>query len=443
MAVATPPSPGAEPPSVPLNARPAVIAGLVTVIVGLGGFGAWASLAPLESAAIAPGTIIVDSNRKQIQHLDGGIVAELVVRDGDHVEPGDVLLRLDETRARSTLAILESESDLATAVEARLLAERDGAAEIRVPERLIDKAERPEIAALVAGQQSLFEARRDSREGEVAILEQRVLQLGDEVVGLEAQAAAKARQSALIADELKGLQKLFEQGHAPRTRILALQREAARLDGERGELIARVARTRTAIGETKLQVIQLNTRFQEDVIAELRDIQASLFDLRERIAAARHVVEHIDVRAPVAGKVVGLSVHTIGGVIQAGDTILEIVPGDDRLLVEARVQPIDIDNVLIGQEADVRITAFKQRSTPVLIGEVIYLSADALTDPRSGEPYYTARVAISDAEVARLEGQLLQPGMPAEVIIKTGERTALDYLVQPILESANRAWRED
>lgn len=434
---------GPERPRLPLNPRPVLLFGLVAIVLGLGGFTTWAAVAPLHSAVIAPGTVAVHSKRKQIQHLEGGIVESILVRDGDRVAPGDILLRLDETRARASLAILRSEHDSALASEARLLAERDDLAEIVFPEDLVARATEAGPAALIAGQDALFQARRISMAGEVEILEQRIHQLGEQADGLQAQVAAQVRQIDLIADELAGLQQLFEKGHAPRTRILALQREEAELQGERGELLASIARTKTAAGETKMEIIQLEREFREAVIAELREVQQQLFDLAERIAAAEHVVQHIDVRAPVGGKVVGLGVHTVGGVIRAGDTILEIVPEEDRLVVLAQVQPLDIDNLVVGQEADVRITAFKQRSAPTLAGQLAYVSADAITDSRSGESFFQARIEIPAEQVARLDGKRLQPGMPAEVIVKTGARTALEYLVQPILDSADRAWREE
>lgn len=427
----------------PLDPRPFLLVGLAVIVLGLGGFATWAAVAPLHSAVIAPGVVAVYSKRKQIQHLEGGIVEAILVRDGDLVAPGDVLLRLDETRAQANLAILRSERDAALATEGRLLAERDGAEDIGFSEDLTARRGAPDVAELMAGQDTLFRARRSSLEGEVEILDQRIAQLGEQTGGLRAQVKARGRQIALIAEELEGLQKLYQQGHAPRTRILALQREAADLQGERGELLAEIARTKTAAGETKMQILQLERQFREGAIAELRDVQQQLFDLKERIGAAEHVVNHIEVRAPVPGRVVGLTAHTVGGVIQRGETILEIVPGEDRLVVEAQVRPLDIDNLVVGQDATVRITAFKQRSAPTLDGELAYVSADAIADDRTGESFFQARIEITASQVARLGNLRLQPGMPAEVMVKTGTRTAFQYLAQPIIESANRAWRED
>jgi HlyD family secretion protein/epimerase transport system membrane fusion protein len=308
---------------------------------------------------------------------------------------------------------------------------------------LRDYVNRELVDEIIEGQRRLFAARRAALDGEVSILEQRISQLDDQIAGMSAQHAAYGTQLELIQAELKDLQGLFERGHATRTRVLALQREEARLLGERGEIAANIARTRGEIGETRLQIIQRQKAFSEAVVTELRDVQTQLVDLQERVIASRDNLARLDVRAPVGGTVVELSVHTEGGVIRPGDTIMEIVPADDRLIVQASVRPIDIDQVLVGLPATVIFSSFKPRETPSLRGEVIYVSADILTDERTGQLYYAVRVAVSDDEVARLDGKRLQPGMPAEVMIRTGERTALAYLTQPIRDSINRAWRED
>ena len=236
---------------------------------------------------------------------------------------------------------------------------------------------------------------------------------------------------------------MLAKGHTTKPRILALRREAARLDGERGEHVAEIARTRMAIGEARLKILQLDKKQREEIVAELRDVQSRIFDLAERLSAARNVLEHIDIRAPVDGVVVNMTVHTVGGVIRPGDTLLEIVPGADKLIVEARVRPVDIDSLSVGLNASVVFTAFKQRSTPSVIGRVSYVSADGLVDSKTGENFYLARVEVPDDQLELLADKKLQPGMPAEVIIKTGDRSALQYLVQPVLDSMNRAWREE
>jgi HlyD family secretion protein/epimerase transport system membrane fusion protein len=299
------------------------------------------------------------------------------------------------------------------------------------------------VNEIIKGQRRLFKARRTSLEGEIEILENQILQLQDDVRGIQAQQKSKERQISLIQEEVDSVEDLLNKGHTDRPRYLALQREAARLQGERGELISEVARTNTKIGASRLEIIQLQRGFREQVATDLRTIGAELADLEERIGAARHTLDNIEIKAPVDGVVVGMTVHTIGGVIRAGETILEIVPVNDQLLIEARVEPQNIDNIFVGLEADVQLTAFKQRTTPLLLGTVNYVSADRLIDSRSGDPYYLARVLVSDKEVKRLGEHKLQPGMPADVMIKTGTRTALQYLIQPFTDSLDKAWREE
>lgn len=428
----------------PANPRPSILLGVLVILVAFGGFGAWAAMAQIASAVIAPGIVTVDSSRKKIQHLEGGVVKDLLVRDGDLVKEGDVLMiRLDEIRPQASLAILQSRYDSARASESRLLAEQQELQEIVFPEPLLKRSSDAKVAEIMAGQLRLFEARRTSLQGETEILENRIIQLQDDVGGIQAQQRSKERQFSLIKEEVDSIKGLLDKGYSDRPRFLALQREAARLEGERGELISEIARTNTRIGETRLEMIQLQRNFREQVVTELRSIGADVADLEERIGAARHTLEHIEIRAPVDGVVVGMEVHTVGGVIRAGETILEVVPVNDELIIEVRVQPQDIDNIAIGLQADIQFTAFKQRTTPSLQGEVTYLSADRFVDGRTGEAYYLARIRVTDEEVKRLGDHRLQPGMPAEIMIKTGERTAFQYLMQPFTDSLEKAWREE
>lgn len=425
-----------------LDPRPAIYGGLAVIGLVIAGFAGWAASAPLASAVIAPAVIAVDGSRKAVQHLEGGVVSDILVRDGAQVKKDQLLLRLDDARAKATLGIVQSALDAAQVLEARLLAERDGTA-LRFPAPLIARQADAQLAEMMHAQSVLFVARRESIEGQQAILRQRIGQYGEEIRGLEAQQAALETQIVLIRDELSAMRGLLKQGLTERTRVLSLEREAARLKGERGERIANIARSHNAIGGAQLELIQLERTFREKLVGELRDVQAQIADLRERVGAAEQVLAHIEIRAPVAGTVVGLSAHTVGGVVKPGDTILEIVPADDRLIVEAQLQPGDIDNVAVGYDSEIRLTGFKQRTTPTLNGHVIYLSADRLTDPRSGMPYYLARIDVTDAERARLGAAILQPGMPADVMIRQRDRTALDYLLQPVADAMAHAWRED
>jgi HlyD family type I secretion membrane fusion protein len=430
------------PPQAPVSTRRSVLAGLAVVCFTFGGFFGWAAYAELSSAVIASGTVMVDSNRKAIQHMEGGIVKEILVRNGDAVATGALLLRLDETRARASLAIVQSKLDQALASEARLLAEREVAESIVVPAAFAGREADPQLQEILHGQESQFQARRETLQGETGIYEQRIAQIDEQITGFRAQQQSKSRQIELINEELAGLKTLLAKGFAEKPKVLALEREAARLGGERGELIAEIASAKTSISEAKLQILQLRKDFREQVEQELREVRAEILDLRERVAAASFVLDHLEVRAPEDGVVVGLQVHAHGQVVRPGQTILEMVPIDDQLVVEAKVRPVDIDNLAIGLEADVLFTAFPQRTTPRLLGSVVYVSADRFEDERSGEAYYLARISVSEAEAARLGERKLHPGMPADVMIKTGERTALDYLVQPLRESIMRAWRE-
>ncbi|MCG8692333.1 MAG: HlyD family type I secretion periplasmic adaptor subunit [Minwuiales bacterium] len=426
-----------------LQVRPAIFGGLFVLLVTFGGFGTWAALAPIDSGVIASGVVTVATNRKPAQHAEGGIVSALLVRDGDKVDAGQPLVRLDDTRAHASLAILRSRLHSAQAIRARLTAEQTGATEISFPNTLLDQMPERNIADMMEGQRVLFQARRESLNGEITILRQRIDQLTGKIDAIEAQKRSKDQQLTLINEELEGLRELYAKGHTERSRILALSRTAARLEGERGEHSADIVRVEEAMSETRLQMLQTHKTFREEVVVELRDIQMQIFDLDERIGAARDFKERLEIRAPVAGTVVGIAVRGIGQVIKPGETILEIVPAGDPLVVEAHVRPVDIDNVSIGQDVSVRLTAFKQRATPALNGYVIYVSADTLIDRQAARPYYLARIEVPDSEVERLGDRDLLPGMPAETLIRTGERTALRYLLQPIVDSMGRAWREE
>ena len=427
--------------AIPLRYGRVIGAGVVVVALLFGGFGTWALTADLASAVLASGIVTVDGKRKQVQHQEGGTVKALLVSDGDRVEMGQPLVLLDETRPQAVYRMTKASHDAALMRQARLAAERDSATDVPVPPELVDMQDAPEVAEMIAGQRSLFVARRESLNGTIEILTQREAQLDREIAGLEAQEKSKARQLELVRDELDGQQQLFSQGLSPKTRVLALEREQARLEGERGELIADIARTEKAIGETRMEVLQRKREFRESVESELRTTQQELFDLGERMVATKDVLDRIVVRSPVSGVVVGLDVNTIGGVIAPGEKILEIVPDSKELVVEARVSPLDVDSLRIGQPAEVRFTAFRQQTTPLLEGIFVYVSADVMLDERSGQSHYVVRVQVPEEEVARLGELELVPGMPAEVAIKTGDQRPVDYLVQPIVQSIDRAWR--
>lgn len=427
----------------PTNPWSSIIAGFIVVFGALGGFGAWSAFASLSSAVVAQGTVKVYSNRKKVQTLEGGVVTELAVKNGDRVDIGDILVTLDRTRAAASHSIMQSNYDTSRAVVARLQAERDGREKIAYPEGLAERLENSSVGEILAAQEKLFSVRRATLNGQIAIVQERIGQLDEEIEGLNAQVHSKDRQLKLIEEELSGLRELYKKGYTTRTRILSLEREAANLGGERGEHLAAIAQSRRLIGEAELETVQIKKNFNEEVVTELQQKESELFDLEERLNATNYSLEQTEISATAQGVVVGLAVHTVGGVLQPGETLLEIVPENDLLIVEAKVLPVDVDNVRIGLEADVQFTAFSQRTTPKLQGDVIYVSADSLIDPDTKAPFFVARIAIPEDEVARLDEKTLQPGMPADVLIITGERTPMNYLVKPIKESMDKAWRED
>jgi HlyD family type I secretion membrane fusion protein len=421
--------------------RPYIRAGVLIVLVMFGGLGTWASLAPLGGAVIAPSVVTVISHRKTVQHLEGGIVAEIRVRDGDAVAERDLLIRLDDAQAKAGLAILDAQIDLLRAREARLVAERDEGERVEFPEDLASRSNELQVAELLDSQRQLFDARRTALEGETEILTQRVGQLREAIAGLEAQRRSKQEQIVLIEEELAGLRKLFEEGYASRNRIRELERVVADLTGERGEHVAEIARAENEIGEARLRALQLRKNFREAVVDELHEVQADLLDAAERRAAATDRLDRLAIRAPQAGRVVGMTMHTVGAVVAPGEPILHIVPEDDELVVEARVMPRDIDRVAIGQPALVRFTAFDLRSTPELEGTVINVSADLIADA-SGASYYLVRTRIPEENRALLGDLRLIPGMPAETFIQTGSRTVLGYLMKPLTDGLAHAFRD-
>ncbi len=414
----------------------------MTIIIAFGGFGTWAALASLDSAAIAPGVVVVESDRKSVQHLEGGLVKDILVRDGHRVEKGDVLIRLEDTHARALHDIVRGELDAARAEESRLIAERDDRNDVVFPDELLARARVAKVRKALEGQRSLFNARRNALRGQVAILEQSIAQFREEIEGLKSQQAAREQQLKILRDELRGLRKLLAQGNVPRNEVLAYERRIAELSGEKGRFMADVARAEQGIGEARLRIGQLRKTVREEVVAKLREVQERIFGLEERLVAAEDVLGRTEVRAPSAGIVMGMRAHTTGGVITPGQEILQVVPVGDRLIIQARVDPVDIDDVAIGQQASVRLTAFKMRSTPIIVGTLINLSADRLVDEHDGTPYYLARIEVSKEELAGLGDLALQPGMPVEALIKTGARTALGYMLSPLTENMGLAFRE-
>ena len=419
-----------------------VAIGLMTVALLVVGVGGWMAVAQISGAVVAGGLIVVDSNVKKVQHLAGGIVGEIRVRDGDTVNAGDLVLRLDETITRANLQVITKQLDELAVRQARLRAERDGTETVQIPRALIGRQGEPEVEEMLAGERTLFESRRMGRAGQKAQLRERIAQLNEEIAGLTAQQQAKATELELVKTELAGQQQLWAKNLIAITKYTAMQREAARLAGERAHLIAAAAQAKGKIAETELQVIQLDQDLRTEVIKDMRDIQAKEAELYERRVAAEDQLKRIDIRAPQAGIVHQLAVHTVGGVVIAGEPIMLIVPGGDALVIEAKVAPQDIDQVKLSQPAFVRFPAFNQRTTPEFNGVVSRISADISREPQTNQAYYVARIALPDKEMERLGQLKLIPGMPAEVHIKTTDRTALSYLVKPFADQFARAFKE-
>jgi HlyD family secretion protein len=417
--------------------------GLAVVVLLVGGIGGWAATSQLTGAVIAPGTLVVESNIKKVQHPTGGIVGELLVREGSRVEQGDIVMRLDDTMTRATLGVVRSQIDELMAREARLLAERDGADEIAFPEELTKRKHEKTVATALAGEDKLFHSRRSARTGQRAQLRERIAQSNEEIRGLSAQQEAKENEIKFISEEFTGVSHLYKQNLVSIQRFMSLQRDQARIQGERGVLIAEIARARAKISETELQIIQLDQDFRTEVLREQREAQGKIAELKERITAAEDQLKRVDLRAPQSGFVHQLAVHTVGGVIGNGETIMVIVPTADKLVVEAKVAPQDIDQVIPGSATTVRIMAGNQRTMIDLNGEITYIAADLTKDKdQQNLVYYEVRASIPEAEVRRLENLKLVPGMPAELFIQTHERTPLEYLLKPFQEQISRTFRE-
>jgi HlyD family secretion protein len=416
-----------------------ILAGFVAIG---GGLGSWAAVAPLAGAVMSPATVVVDSRVKKVQHLTGGIVSEIAVKNGDHVRAGDLLVRLDDTVARANLQIIVKQLDQLAGRQARLVSERDGAERLMVPPALESLASHPDVAAIIAEEARFFDSRRAAREGLRAQLGERLTQLGDEIAGLAAQEQAKEREIAFIRDELKGVRDLYKRNLVQLARLNALERDAARLEGERGQLVAAAAQARGKMAEIRLQALQIDQDLRSEVSKDLREQQAKEAELIERRVAAENQLRQIDIRSPQNGIVHELSVFTVGGVVGAGESLMLIVPEGDALVLEAKIAPQDIDHVRVGQPALVRLSAFNQRRTPEVAGTVAYVAADLTKDNRDNRAYYLAFVKLDEDGLKHIPEVKLVPGMPAEVHLQTGERTALSYFLKPFSDQVARAFKE-
>jgi len=426
------------------SSRLPYMVGLGAVALLVFGLGGWAVKAQIDGAVIAPGQIVVDRNRQAVQHLEGGIVQEVLIQEGDSVAEDEVLIRLDPTETLSELAIVESRLYELMARRGRLEAERDGADTITFDPMLVaESATNPEVADLIEGQRRLFEARRETLKQNQSQLRNQQEQLQNQIEGIDAQMEASARQIALIGEETVTQESLLERGLTQATRVLNLQREDARLSGLRGELVARRAQAMERYAEIDIELLGQQAQRREDAIAMLRDIQVSELENRERRETLLTRLDRMEIRAPVAGTVYNLQVFGPRSVVSPADPLLFIVPQDRPLVIEARVNLIDVDKVASQQEVSLRFQAFNMRDTPDLMGQVTRISPDAFEDQASGRSYYRVEIALPQTEVDKLEpDQVLIPGMPVDAFIRTGEHTPFAYLTEPLVHYLSRAMRE-
>jgi HlyD family secretion protein len=415
---------------------------LLTCALLILGLGLVSATTNISGAVIAPGAFVVDSSVKKIQHPTGGIVATLKVRNGDVVRAGDLLIRLDATMATASLSIVTKSLDEFAVRKARLESERDSLDHIELPAAIAARTEDADLRAAIVAERKMFETRRAARLGQKAQFRERATQLNEEIRGLDAQSRAKSREVALIERELEGVRDLFRKNLVSLARLTQLEREAVRIGGENGQLIASVARAKAKIAETELQIIQIDQDLGSEVAKELRDTQAKIAELLERRVAAEDQLKRIDIRAPVDGIVHQLAVHTVGGVIGQGETLMAIVPASDKLVIEVKVSPQDIDQVRIDLPTILRFTTLSQRTTPELNGKVTYVSADLVADPRTGSSHFVARISLADEEVTRLDSVKIVPGLPIEAYIQTEQRSILSYMAKPLSDQIERAFRE-
>ena len=439
-----PASAAADGPETPLprDPRPAILFGfgvLAAVVFGIGG---WSAYAPLSSGAVAPGVVVFEGRRQSVQHLEGGLIGEILVREGVEVERGDVLFRLDPTRAQSQVARLRNLLVINEAQAIRLMAELNNLDTVEFPEDLQREAEAWGRPGTLERERAIFEERRGALAGQIALLEAQAGQIGIEIEGLDVQRASHDEQLVLLAGEIADLRILLANDLVPRTRVTALEREAARLRGLNGDITARRARAHEEIAESRLQIEQLRRQFRQELVGDLRETENQIGDLRAQLVAALDVLDRAEIRAPQSGRVQDVAVTTVGSVVQPGQALLEIAPLHDRLMVEARVEPQDIDAVRVGQRAEVLLSALNLRMTPAVFGTVQSVSGDRVVDQRAMAEYFLVQIDIPPSELEKLGGQVVQAGMPAEVILATGERTLIQYLVGPLSDALRRGLLE-
>jgi HlyD family secretion protein len=416
--------------------------GAIVTIIFVGGFLGWASFAELESAVNAPGIIIVESHRKTIQHLEGGIVKEVLVAEGENVKAGQPLLRLEETQAESNFNLLQDQANGLQAQEARLIAERNEADRIVFPPELLAQRSNPKVDAILTGEENTFSTHRKTLTKQIDILGQRNNENKSQIAGLQSQQDAVAKQGTLIEQEASGVDDLYKQGLSTLPRVLALRRQAADLTGQGGQITEHMAQIQLSSEENNLQMTNLRNQALTTVANDLRDVETKKFDVLARLNAAKDVMKRLDLVAPVGGKVVNLAIHTEGAVLKPGDTVMEIVPQDDALELEAHVRPDDADTIQSGMTAHISFSSYKQRRMPQITGKVDVVSADRLVDQRTGQPYFNVTITVDREALKDYTAVRLIPGLPADVAIATGTRTMMDYFLAPVLDVIQKGMRE-
>jgi HlyD family secretion protein len=431
-------------PATPVwSGRKPTIIGALAVLALFLGLGVWGTQSRIAGAVVASGMIQVELLRQVVQHPDGGVVGTIAVTEGDTVAAGDVLIRFDDTLLLSEMAIVEGQLAESMARKDRLRAERDGLTEVIFAPELLEMAQNePDIAVLISDEQSLFASRLEFLNKEIEQLNERKVQINGQIEGVAAQLAAFESQTDLVKLELADLQSLLDQGLTQATRVLSLRREEARLLGEIGELRSVVARGNAQLIETDIEILKLQSQRQQEALAELREIEFLMIELTQRQLSAQETLSRMDVRAPMAGVVHGMTVHALRSVVRGADPILYIIPQDSPMVVKSRIESIHIDQVHVGQEAALRFSTFDQRTTPEVIGHIAQVSADVFTDEVTGLSYYSADIMPDPDELEKLGDVELLPGMPVEAFIKTGDRTPLNYLAKPLTDYFNRAFRE-
>src|SRR5579871_1807813 len=434
----------AAPPTPLPRLRGVIWTGNLLVFGFVLGLGTWSIFAPLESAAIASGTVESESSRKTIQHLEGGIVKAILVHDGDVVHARQTLIKLDDTKPRAELQGLRVQLWDAMAREARLRAEQQGLQDVHFADELeTAQTQGPSVKAILAGQKNIFEARRQALQSQVAVIREKMAQVDQEIVGLRAQELSAVKRGEIVREEVATVTMLVNKGFERRPRLLSLEREMTDIEGRRGETAAQISRAEQVISEARTTLLKLENDRQSEIAQSLRDTENQILQLRERIHAANDQVLRTDVQAPEDGVVTDLRIHTPGGVVGAGAPLLDLVPQNDRLIITARVKPEDIDVVCVGLNAEVQLLAYSQRRVPRLKGTVTHVSADRLLDKRTDQPYYAAKIRVADERTAELNGIQVIPGMPSQVFIMTGRSTVALYALRPLLDSFSSAFRED